>query len=166
VSIETPTANSSTRPSIEISSALGTWPASSVEAAVSVPYASRSPSAPPALESSTASVNSCRNTRPRPAPSAERIAISLRRLKARVKSRLPTLAHAMRRTNPAAPSSMSSIVRLLPTMSSCIGMTTAPQPRPSVRGNSRASRAEIASISACAWTTSTPLFRRATAYRL
>ena len=59
VSIDTPTANSSTRPSIEISSALGTWLASSVEADVSVPYASRSPSAPPAPASSKASVNSC-----------------------------------------------------------------------------------------------------------
>ena len=46
----------------------------------------------------------------------------------------------MSRTSPTAPSSMSSIVRLLPTISSCIGMTTAPQPRPSVWGNSRASR--------------------------
>jgi len=55
VSIDTPTANSSTRPSIEISSALGTWPASSVEADVRVPYASRSPSAPPAPASSKAS---------------------------------------------------------------------------------------------------------------
>ena len=166
VSIDTPTANSSTRPSIEISSALGTWLASSVEADVSVPYASRSPSAPPAPASSKASVNSCRNTRPRPAPSAERIAISLRRLRARVNSRLPTLAQAMRRTNPTAPSRMRSIVRLLPTISSCIGMTTASQPRPSVWGNSRASRAEIASISACACASSTSRFRRATPYRL
>ena len=59
VSIDTPTANSSTRPSIEISSALGTWLASSVEADVRVPYASSSPSAPPAPASSKASVNSC-----------------------------------------------------------------------------------------------------------
>ena len=59
MSIDTPIANSSTRPSIEISSALGTWPASSVDADVSAPYASRSPSAPPAAASSKASVSSC-----------------------------------------------------------------------------------------------------------
>ena len=83
-----------------------------------------------------------------------------------MKSRLPALAHAMRSTNPTAPSSMSSIVRLLPTISSCIGMTISPQPRPSVSGNSRASRAEIASVSASARARSTSRFRRATPSQL
>jgi hypothetical protein len=64
-----------------------------------------------------------------------------------------------------APSSTRSIVRLLPTISSCIGMTTAPH-RSSDFGNSRASRAEIVFISACAWASATSLFRRATPSRL
>ena len=74
VSIDTPTANSSTRASIEISSALGTWLASSVEAEVSVPYASRRPSAPPAA-ASTALRPTVAETRvrvPRRAPSESR----------------------------------------------------------------------------------------------
>ena len=43
MTIDTPIAYSSTRPSIEISSALGSWPASSVEAEVSVPYVEQKP---------------------------------------------------------------------------------------------------------------------------
>ena len=54
-----------------------------------------------------ASMKSCWNTRPRPAPSAARIAISLRLPNALARRRLPTLAHAMSRTSATAPSSIS-----------------------------------------------------------
>ena len=64
--------------------------------------ASSSPAAPPATASTSASTSSCWNTRPRPAPSAERIAISLRRASARANSRLPTLAQAISRTSATA----------------------------------------------------------------
>ena len=64
----------------------------------------------------------------RPAPSAERIAISLRRPSARANSRLPTLAQAISSTSATAASSITSDVRMSPTISSCSGTTVAPQP--------------------------------------
>ena len=49
--------------------------------------------------------------RRRPAPSADRIAISRLRSVARASSRFATLAHAIRSTKPTAPSRISSAVR-------------------------------------------------------
>ena len=64
---------------------------------------STSPQAPPIADSSTLSVSSCTMMRPRPAPMAERMAISRRRPVARTSSRLATLAQAISRTRPTAP---------------------------------------------------------------
>ena len=64
----------------------------------------------------------------RPAPSAARIASSLRRPSARANSRLPTLAQAISSTSATAASSITSDVRMSPTISSCSGTTVAPQP--------------------------------------
>ena len=58
----------------------------------------------------------------RPAPSAARIAISLRRPSARARIRLPTLAQAMSSTSATAASSITSDVRMSPTISSCSGI--------------------------------------------
>ena len=54
------------------------------------------------------SVRSCESSRPRLTPSASRTAISRRRAMARARSRLATLAHAMRSTNATAPRSTIS----------------------------------------------------------
>ncbi len=61
------------------------------------------PNAAPATESSTLSVNSCRISRPRAAPRADRRAISLLRSAARASSRFATLPQAISSTNPTAP---------------------------------------------------------------
>ncbi len=165
VTSEAPSTNSTTRKSIAISSARGIWSASRAAAPVSISRASRRPAAPPASASSTASMKSCWNTRPRPAPSAARIAISLRRPNALARRRLPTLAHAMSRTSATAPSSISKVVRMSPTITSCNGTTVAPHPALAC-GYSRSSRDEIRSISDWARRTSTPGLRRAITWAL
>ena len=161
VRIDAAATNSRTRASMEISSARGTWPDSNVAPAVRLVRASRRPAAPPPIASTSASISSCWNTRARPAPSAERIAISLRRPSARAKSRLPTFAHAISSTSATAASSITSDIRMSPTISSCSGMTVAPQPAFSC-GKSRSSRVEISSISDVACAAATPGLRRAT----
>ena len=59
--------------------------------------------------------------RAREQPSAVRTASSLRRASARPMSRLATLAHAISRTNPAAPSSASNGSLISPAISSTSG---------------------------------------------
>ena len=67
------------------------------------PRARTNPAAPPIAKSSVVSVRSCRTSRPRPAPSDNRTAIS-RRLAAPRASRMPeTLAHATRSTKDTIP---------------------------------------------------------------
>jgi hypothetical protein len=60
------------------------------------------------------SVRSWRTSRSREAPSALRMAISFPRAAARDSSRLATLAQAISRTKPTAPSSTSRAGRMLP----------------------------------------------------
>ena len=60
--------------------------------------ATRRPTPPPARPRSTLSVSSWRATRPRPAPSARRMAISRCRTDDRASSRFATFAHAISRT--------------------------------------------------------------------
>ena len=83
------------------------------------------PSALPTTASSTLSVSSCRIRRRRPAPSAERIAISPRRDEARTSSRLATFAHAISRTKATVPSSTSNPRRTSSTIKSCAPTTDA-----------------------------------------
>ena len=59
---------------------------------------------PPATASTRLSVSSCRISRPRPAPSAVRTAISRRRAAPRATSSPATFAQAISSTNPTAPS--------------------------------------------------------------
>ena len=58
------------------------------------------PVTPPTSASIRLSVSNWRTRRPRPAPSASRIAISFCRPVERASSRFATLAHAMRSTRP------------------------------------------------------------------
>ena len=60
--------------------------------------ASTTPAEAPSAESTTLSVSSWRTSRPRPAPSARRIAISRWRAAVRTSSRPATLAQAMHST--------------------------------------------------------------------
>jgi hypothetical protein len=73
--------------------------------------ASARPIEPPIVARRTLSVSSCRPSRRRLAPSAARSAISFRRADARLRSRFATLAHAINRTSPTAPSSVPCAIR-------------------------------------------------------
>ena len=128
--------------------------------------ASSRPAAPPAIESSSASTSSCWNTRARPAPSAARIAISLRRASARVKSRLPTLAHAISRTS--ADGAEQHHQRRADVADDQL-LQTARRWRPSRRspsGTPARAASRSTSISDCACATLTPGFSRATTWAL
>ena len=94
----------------------------------------RRPSTPPASESSTLSVSSCRMMRPRPAPIAARTAISRLRPVARTSSRFATFAHAMSSTRPTAPSRIHSVVWTSRTISFCSSSTLNPLSRCSTLG--------------------------------
>ena len=76
------------------------------------------PSAPPTAANNMDSVNSCCTMRRRPAPSAERMAISRRRREARINSKPATLTQAMSSTNATAPSSTHNVRPVSPTSAS------------------------------------------------
>jgi hypothetical protein len=69
------------------------------------------PSTPPIADTTRLSVTSWRTMRPRPAPSAARIASSLWRAVPRASCRCATLTHAISRTSPTAASSVQSAGR-------------------------------------------------------
>ena len=73
--------------------------------------ASPRPITPPMIASSVLSVSSWRTSRPRPAPSAARIASSRLRRSMRESIRFATLAQAISSTQPTAPSSTRSVGR-------------------------------------------------------
>ncbi len=85
------------------------------------------PAAAPSAVSTQLSVISCRSSRPRPAPTAVRTAISRRRASDRAISRLATLAQAMSRTNATAAISVSSAGRSAPNSSTSSGLTSTPR---------------------------------------
>ena len=73
--------------------------------------ATASPATAPVSDSIETFGEQLPDSRPRPAPSAARIASSLARVVARASSRLATLPHAMSSTKPTAPSRMNSSAR-------------------------------------------------------
>ena len=73
------------------------------------------------MVSTRPSVSSCRNSRPRVAPSAVRTAYSRARESARATSRFARFAHAISSTNPTAACSTTSASLMLPMMSSRSG---------------------------------------------
>ena len=128
VRTDTPSVNRSTRASTTIGRKRGTS-AGMESCRRSTPHsASRAPKTPPARDSMTLSVRSCRRRRARPAPNEARIAISFCRAAARDSSRLATLAQAMSRTKATAPRRISRAVRTSPTISSWSGMRVIPMP--------------------------------------
>ena len=88
--------------------------------------------------------------RPRPAPSATRMPTSRVRREERARSRLATLAQAIRRTNPTAPISARKTVRILPPLKRSLNVIS-PTPRSLlVSGYCCWRRAAIADSSVCA----------------
>ncbi len=97
--------------------------------------------------------------RPRPAPTAERMANSRLRLVARASSRLATLAQEISNTSPTAPSIISSELRASPMIRSRNGPTVKCGSQ-SKFGNSRWNSGLTDSNSALACATVTPGWSR------
>ena len=86
------------------------------------------PPAPPTIASVRLSVKSWRKIRKRPAPIADRTAISLSRVAARDSMRLATFTQAMSKTKPTAPKNNQSSVSVADgSQSSCSGSTVTVQ---------------------------------------
>ena len=122
------------------------------------------PSAPPASPSTSASVTSCRASRPRPAPSAVRTASSRDLAVARTSIRFATFTQAIRNTSETAPSRTESAVRTPDTRLSARGMSRTPHPAFSL-GYCRERASAIVASSASAAGRVTPARRRPTTVR-
>ena len=121
------------------------------------------PSAPATIDSTSASVSSCRIRRPRPAPRDRRMAISRRRPTALDSSRLATLAHARISTSDTTTESTMRIGASTvgaPKLASRGGTTATRQPS-SMPGFSRSIALRMADASACACSRETPGLSRA-----
>ena len=94
--------------------------------------ASASPAAVPSNESSRPSMKNCRTRRPRLAPSAARIAISLLRPACWANKRPATFAHAINSTKATAANNVNRAGLTFPTTSFMNGLTKTPSPRFSV----------------------------------
>ena len=128
-------------------------------------YATRKPNTPPRSPNNVLSVSNCRSKRPRFAPNAVRMAISLCLAVAFDRSRLAMLAQAISNTRTTAPSRISKASRTSPTICSCSGITTDSRPA-LTSGYSLARRLAIELISACACCGATPAFRRPIIFKL
>ena len=157
-----PAANASTTPSRATSARPGTFRGTRDGAARTIPAATATPAAPPAAPRSTLSVSSCRATRPRPAPSAPRMASSRRRAMPRARSRPVTLAQAISSTSPVAAPTIASASRKGRARSSRRRTTRASGVRSGAgnQGSSARCRSSIARTSACARAGVTPGRRR------
>ena len=126
----------------------------------------RTPSTSPMPASARLSVNSCRTTLARDAPSAPRTANSCRLDAARASSRLARFAHAISSTTTIAAMSTANGRRAAPDNCSASGQATDRRVRQrSSFGYSRAWRAPMVSRFAATRTRSTPAFIRATTVR-
>ena len=151
----------STPPSSVNWSMRGSWLSGSARSSRSPPTATASPSAPPAAASSTASARIGRATSQRPAPSAPRTAISLRRVDNRASSRFAMLAQTMSSRKPTAPMSTTSAGREAATSCSCAATTRALQSA-LLSGYAAARRRASTCTSSCAAVGLAPSARRAT----
>ncbi len=121
--------------------------------------AKHTPSAPPARLSSRLSLRICAIRRPRRAPNAARIPISLLRPVTRASNRLATFTHASSSSSPTAPRSNSNAGRMY-SKSACFIPTTDTS-QPASLGVCRSMRRATALNSDCAPAIVTPGFRRA-----
>ncbi len=151
VSTVIPTAKASTEESSEIceSNGNGSRPWIQLTSAVSIHEAKTRPAAPPAIDSNSDSVRSCRRILLVPAPNAERMASSRRRAEARLSIRLPMLPQAISSTAPTAAKSARIVRRMSPTSWSRSGTTFTVHPVLK-SGCSRTSSAMTPDSSACA----------------
>ena len=122
------------------------------------------PAAPPSTASRTLSVSSCRTIRPRPAPIAERMLISLSRVADCASSRFARFTHAIRSTRPTTPiitlPARTSWPRpLMPSAASDSSAISSVRPSLAA-GNCFSSAAAIVFIAASACLTGTPGFSR------
>ena len=118
------------------------------------------PITPPTTPRTRLSVNSCRTTRERPAPSAALVASSRRRTVARARRRLAMFAQQIRSTRPTTPRNRIDVSRSSrPTTAPCSGSIVTPRPVFDA-GSSRASAAAIALRSPAAASCVTPGFSR------
>jgi hypothetical protein len=122
------------------------------------PSASTTPSTAPVHDNTRPSVISCAHKRPRPAPSAMRIATSFCRAAARASSRFDRLAQTISITMATAPASTHAASRMLPLTCSDNGLRKPPKLLRS--GCSRTICGASARISACACAAVTPGFSR------
>ena len=149
--------NASTVPSIETAVARGSAAGASWINASMPDCAIHRPTAPPSAASTRLSATSCRTRRHRLPPIAARTASSRSRAEARTSSRLATLAHAIRRTNPTAPINAASWGRTSATRSSCIGSSRRFMLDVCLIGKRWRRSADRRSSSACAWSKVTPV---------
>ena len=130
-----------------ISSARGTWSASSDANASQAGVGEQHAGGAARRRASTSdSIRSCWKTRARLARGRRASRAPCGGPRARVKSRLPTFAQAMSSTSPTAASSITSVERTSPTITSRSGTSVAPQPAFSC-GYSCSSRFEMTSSS-------------------
>ena len=111
-----------------VSASLGNDCAAIVDSTETPTRASATPSAAPTSDSTTLSVNICRISRPRLAPSAVRMPISRSRADARTSSRFATFVHAINSTRPTDPMSIRSAGLMSPTYSSSSGLISTRYP--------------------------------------
>ena len=120
--------------------------------------ATASPSSAPLHDNTIPSVSICATSRPRPAPSAVRIAISFCRAALRARSRFERFAHTISITTATAPARTQTAARIFPLTWSESGET-----KPSkefLSGCSRVSAVAMVCVSACACAAVTPGLRR------
>ena len=160
VRIDTPTANTATGHASPMFCARGSAAALAALRSDTPHKATSNPAAPLTHARTTLSIRSCRKIRPRPAPSAKRSAISLRRPTPRASSRLATFAQAISRTSTTAPRSIRSAGRTFCTSRSCTGVTSTRTSRFD-SGSWASSWRAIASISSRASSSDTPRLTRA-----
>ena len=159
VNTASPTVKINTSQSTCTSTRRGVSPGSRDLSAERPNTARRNPNRAPTAASKTLSVSNCRAMRWRPAPRAERIPISFCREAARDRVKFATLAQAISRMIPTAPSSNSSRVRTSATMPfrSAITVTSAFHALGMVQGNKSNTRDWNRRISAPACALVTPV---------
>jgi hypothetical protein len=126
---DTMTTAAKTVPSIAIDPARGMSAGMRDTSTGSTERARPRPASEPSTPSTACSTSNCERSRVRVAPSAVRTAISRARPTDRPRIRVPRLVAASIRMSPTAPSRISSVGRVLPTVVSCSGASRSVRPQ-------------------------------------
>ena len=165
---DVPTASSSvianTRPLIATSAKRGVSGGNATTKARNANQANVNPNIAPRADTIRLSTANNRTIRARPAPSAERTAISRDRIMARPIYKPATFTHATSNTNPTAPYNSTIVERVDCTTDCCSPTTSTCCAHPSgIRiGNDDRARGKTIAASARAWSVVTPGFSRPT----